>query len=275
MKFPAYLIPHPDVVIWLVHQFRHAYDPPPIGWPASPSWTPSAPRSTAPMPPRFARADRIYTISPMIADRLRRSNGIDAPPCSDPAARRPAVPHGARGRHDRRPRPGRRQASASGSRSRRWPTPPRATGSSSPGAPETPRAARRDRAGHRAARPRGPGRARSPGSSPRRRSSTCSPAASASVYLPDRRGLVRLRLLRGRDVRASPRSPRPTPAARSPSSPREHRAGRRAGPRRPGGGVRRARAGPREGRGHGPARPRTRRCELDLSWDRVIAELTR
>ena len=26
LKFPAYLLPHDDVVIWLVHQFRQVYD---------------------------------------------------------------------------------------------------------------------------------------------------------------------------------------------------------------------------------------------------------
>ena len=26
LKFPAYLIPHPNKVLWLVHQYRQAYD---------------------------------------------------------------------------------------------------------------------------------------------------------------------------------------------------------------------------------------------------------
>lgn len=76
LKFPAYLIPHPDVVIWLVHQFRQAYDPPPVGWPRDPALDPVVSAVRAADRHAFAEANRLYAISPMIAERLRRSNGI-------------------------------------------------------------------------------------------------------------------------------------------------------------------------------------------------------
>lgn len=78
LKFPAYLIPHPDVVIWLVHQFRQAYDPAPVGWPADPRLDLVAEAVRASDRAAFETANRIYTISPMVADRLQRSNGVSA-----------------------------------------------------------------------------------------------------------------------------------------------------------------------------------------------------
>jgi len=88
LKFPAYLVPHPDVVIWLVHQFRQAYDPPPVGWPRNPSFDRAASAVRVADRHAFASANRLYAISPMVADRLRRSNGLTAevlmtPPHSD------------------------------------------------------------------------------------------------------------------------------------------------------------------------------------------------
>jgi glycosyltransferase involved in cell wall biosynthesis len=78
LKFPAYLIPHPDVVIWLVHQFRQAYDPPPVGWPADPRLDPIAEAVRAADSAAFAAVHRLYAISPMIAERLPRANGLSA-----------------------------------------------------------------------------------------------------------------------------------------------------------------------------------------------------
>lgn len=78
LKFPAYLIPHPDMVIWLVHQFRQAYDPPPVGWPRDPVLDPIAETVRTVDRRAFADATRLYTISPMVADRLHRSNGLTA-----------------------------------------------------------------------------------------------------------------------------------------------------------------------------------------------------
>jgi glycosyltransferase involved in cell wall biosynthesis len=92
LKFPAYLIPHPDVVIWLVHQLRQAYDPPPIGWPVDPSFDPLVSTVRAADRAAFAGAKRLYAISSVVADRLHRSNGLTAevlmtPPHSDPEYR--------------------------------------------------------------------------------------------------------------------------------------------------------------------------------------------
>lgn len=78
LKFPAYLIPHPDMVIWLVHQFRQAYDPPPVGWPRHPSLDPVVRAVHAADRAAFGDATRLYAISPMVADRLYRNNRLDA-----------------------------------------------------------------------------------------------------------------------------------------------------------------------------------------------------
>jgi glycosyltransferase involved in cell wall biosynthesis len=78
LKFPAYLIPHDDVVIWLVHQFRQAYDPPPVGWPADPSLEPVVRAVRAADARAFAAARRMYAISPIIAGRLERSHHLQA-----------------------------------------------------------------------------------------------------------------------------------------------------------------------------------------------------
>lgn len=78
LKFPAYLIPHHDKVIWLVHQFRQAYDPPPVGWASTPELDPLVAAVRAADQKAFVAANRMYTISPMVADRLKRSNGISA-----------------------------------------------------------------------------------------------------------------------------------------------------------------------------------------------------
>lgn len=78
LKFPAYLIPHDDVVIWLVHQLRQAYDPPPVGWPADPELDEVVSAVRTADRHAFASARRMYTISPMVAERLHRTNGITA-----------------------------------------------------------------------------------------------------------------------------------------------------------------------------------------------------
>ena len=67
LKFPAYLIPHPDVVIWLVHQFRQAYDPAPVGWQQDPVLDPIVHAVRAADTAAFASANRLYAISPMVA----------------------------------------------------------------------------------------------------------------------------------------------------------------------------------------------------------------
>lgn len=78
LKFPAYLVPHPDTVIWLVHQLRQAYDPPPVGWAPGSAFDPVVAAARRSDQAAFESARRLYAISPMVADRLRRSNGLDA-----------------------------------------------------------------------------------------------------------------------------------------------------------------------------------------------------
>jgi glycosyltransferase involved in cell wall biosynthesis len=78
LKFPAYLIPHSDVVIWLVHQLRQAYEPPPVGWPADPLLDPLVSTIHAADRAAFDGANRLYAISSVVAKRLHRSNGLRA-----------------------------------------------------------------------------------------------------------------------------------------------------------------------------------------------------
>ena len=78
MKFPAYYLPHPNKVLWLVHQFRQVYE----------LW--GTPYQDLPNKPEalrirdaiiqmdnclFAECQRIYTNSHVTADRLHRFNG--------------------------------------------------------------------------------------------------------------------------------------------------------------------------------------------------------
>ncbi|MGA2592371.1 MAG: glycosyltransferase family 4 protein [Bryobacteraceae bacterium] len=90
LKFPAYLIPHPNKVIWLLHQHRTAYE----------LW--SHPRAgdliQGPDGPvirdAIRQADRelipeakaIYTLSENVSGRLRRYSGIDSKPLYNPPA---------------------------------------------------------------------------------------------------------------------------------------------------------------------------------------------
>jgi glycosyltransferase involved in cell wall biosynthesis len=80
-KFPSYGIRHPNKVVWLVHQFRQAYDFD-RGEFRQFSESP-VDRSLRLAVERFDRvalgeARRIFTISGNVADRLKRSTGLDA-----------------------------------------------------------------------------------------------------------------------------------------------------------------------------------------------------
>ena len=84
LKFPAYLIRHPDKRVWLLHQHRAAYDL----YGTSFGWTAGEPqverlrariadadnRSLAGIEPGSARA--VYTIAERVCQRLRQYNGI-------------------------------------------------------------------------------------------------------------------------------------------------------------------------------------------------------
>src|SRR5262245_32954921 len=88
LKFPAYLVRHPNKVIWLTHQHRQAYDL---------KGTEYGNLGTGDEPARvreaiadadtrlITEARRIYTISKMVAERLRKFNGIGAEPLYHPA----------------------------------------------------------------------------------------------------------------------------------------------------------------------------------------------
>lgn len=78
LKAPGYFVPHDDLVIWLVHQFRQAYDPPPVGWGSHPELDPVVAAMRAADTAAFARAQQLYAISPVVAERLHRSNGLVA-----------------------------------------------------------------------------------------------------------------------------------------------------------------------------------------------------
>jgi glycosyltransferase involved in cell wall biosynthesis len=91
MKFPAYFVPHHSKVLWLLHQFRQAYDfwaTPHAEIPDTPSGRRIRDAIVAADNTFLPEAERIYTNSTVTADRLRRFNGLESevlyPPLSDP-----------------------------------------------------------------------------------------------------------------------------------------------------------------------------------------------
>jgi glycosyltransferase involved in cell wall biosynthesis len=91
VKFPAYLVPHSNKVLWLLHQYRQAYDL----WDQGQSNIPDTPRGLE-IRTMIRDADdvalrearRIFTNSPTTTARLKRYNGFDSdvlpPPLNDP-----------------------------------------------------------------------------------------------------------------------------------------------------------------------------------------------
>ncbi len=81
MKFPAYLIPHPKKVLWLVHQYRQAYDM----WESGSSNIPATSEGDE-LRRSIAEADsdcfsgvrRLCAISPVIQKRLKKFNGFES-----------------------------------------------------------------------------------------------------------------------------------------------------------------------------------------------------
>lgn len=100
-RFPSYLVHHPRKVVWLVHQFRQAYDL--LGTEHS-DFAPGEPRDAKVLAMiramdrrTLGEARAIYTISANTAERLRRFNDLSAevlypPPRLDGAYR--AAEHG-------------------------------------------------------------------------------------------------------------------------------------------------------------------------------------
>jgi glycosyltransferase involved in cell wall biosynthesis len=87
LKFPAYLIPHPNKVMWLLHQHRPAYDL----WSHSLGDLDKTPCGEQ-IRSAICRADErlipkskaIYTIAENVAKRLKLFNGIDGEPLYHP-----------------------------------------------------------------------------------------------------------------------------------------------------------------------------------------------
>lgn len=91
LKFPAYLIRHPNKILWLVHQYRQAYDLYDVGHTNLPGGSDGdelrfiihhADQEA------FREAQKVFTISEVTKNRLKKYNGIDAgvllPPINDP-----------------------------------------------------------------------------------------------------------------------------------------------------------------------------------------------
>ena len=81
LKFPAYYIPHPDKVLWLLHQFRQAYDL----WGTEFQGLPNT-QEGMDIRAAITRADnthlqearKIYTNSHVTSERLKNFNGLDS-----------------------------------------------------------------------------------------------------------------------------------------------------------------------------------------------------
>jgi glycosyltransferase involved in cell wall biosynthesis len=89
LKFPAYLIPHPHKVLWLLHQFRTAYDlwDHPFGdldrYPNGPQVREAIQRIDQNLIPE---AKAVFTISRNVSSRLWHYCGIDSVPLYHPPA---------------------------------------------------------------------------------------------------------------------------------------------------------------------------------------------
>jgi glycosyltransferase involved in cell wall biosynthesis len=95
MKFPAYLVPHHSKVLWLLHQFRQAYDlwdSPHHELANTPSGRRIRDAIVAADNSFLIEAERIFTNSLITSDRLQRFNGLESevlyPPLLDPAGYR-------------------------------------------------------------------------------------------------------------------------------------------------------------------------------------------
>ena len=88
LKFPAYLIPHPDKTIWLLHQHRQAYDlwDHPAGLSHDPmgahvrTWIQRADHQV------FSQCKSVFTIARNVSKRLRDSCNLESKPLYHPPA---------------------------------------------------------------------------------------------------------------------------------------------------------------------------------------------
>jgi glycosyltransferase involved in cell wall biosynthesis len=90
MKFPSYFVPHDDKVLWLLHQFRQAYElwgTPLQGFPTGPDAARVREAVIAADNAFLPEARGIFANSTVTANRLKRFNGLDAtvlhPPLRD------------------------------------------------------------------------------------------------------------------------------------------------------------------------------------------------
>ena len=91
LKFPAYLVPHPNKVLWLLHQFRQAYDlhEPGQGYLGDERGSVIRKAIQAADDRCFAECQAIHVNSPVTQDRMLRFNGVKShvlyPPLNDGA----------------------------------------------------------------------------------------------------------------------------------------------------------------------------------------------
>ena len=91
LKFPAYLVPWQNKVLWLLHQYRQAYDLLDVGQSNIPDDARGAQIIAAIRTAdnaTFAETTRIYTNAPITSRRLKHHNGVESivlrPPLNDP-----------------------------------------------------------------------------------------------------------------------------------------------------------------------------------------------
>lgn len=87
LKFPAYYIPHPNKILWVLHQFRQIYDL----WGTAYQDIPSTPEGNAvrkiiiQSDNKFLQeAKKIYSISQVVSKRMKNYNNIESIPLYPP-----------------------------------------------------------------------------------------------------------------------------------------------------------------------------------------------
>ena len=87
LKFPAYLVPHPNKVLWIVHQHRSAYDlwDHPLGdLKMSPNGAQVRDAIRLADQQLIPQAKAVFTIARNVSHRLKKYNGIESAPLYSP-----------------------------------------------------------------------------------------------------------------------------------------------------------------------------------------------
>lgn len=87
LKFPAYLMPHPDKVLWLLHQYRAAYDTwdSPVGDLINmPEGVAVREAIRAADTSHIRQCQSVFTLSATVSQRLQQFNGIASTPLHHP-----------------------------------------------------------------------------------------------------------------------------------------------------------------------------------------------